>query len=228
MAFLSASPAQMVQRRAPHSPGFRLRLAAAAESGAGFPTPLACCWRPASAMPSPFMPVRSISMPWGGGRKRPDPESDPGASRSYFLQLVSQRPFVPVNERVITQFGKQWTQPGKMVSNGPYKLASWVVNERIEAERNPSTGMTPIPGSAGDLPAARFPAWGAAALRSREIQLTNKVALEYHQKTMQEAPERIWGLPLLGTYLYTFNLNLPELQDVRVRRRSPWPLIATC
>ena len=44
------------------------------------------------------------------------------------------------------------------------------------------------------------------------------MALEYYQKTMQEAPERIWGLPLLGTYLYTFNLNRPELQDVRVRQ----------
>ena len=42
--------------------------AAAAESGAG--PPLACCWRPASPMPSPFMPVRSISMPWGWRRKR--------------------------------------------------------------------------------------------------------------------------------------------------------------
>src|SRR5690606_33051895 len=28
----------------------------------------------------------------------------------------------------------------------------------------------------------------------------------------------IWGLPLLGTYLYTFNLRRPELQDVRVRQ----------
>ena len=31
--------------------------------------PLACCWRPASTMPSPFMPVRSISMPWGWRQK---------------------------------------------------------------------------------------------------------------------------------------------------------------
>ena len=54
----------------------------------------------------------------------------------YFLQLISQRPFVPVNERAIAQFGKQWTQPGKMVSNGPYRLVNWVPNERIEAERN--------------------------------------------------------------------------------------------
>ncbi|MFM5290123.1 peptide ABC transporter substrate-binding protein [Aeromonas caviae] len=137
----------------------------------------------------------------------------------YFLQLVSQRPFVPVNERVITQFGKQWTQPGKMVSNGPYKLASWVVNERIEAERNPQywddahtriQRVTYLPLASQHGERLRYEAG--------EIQLTNKVALEYYQKTMQEAPERIWGLPLLGTYLYTFNLNLPELQDVRVRQ----------
>lgn len=137
----------------------------------------------------------------------------------YFLQLVSQRPFVPVNERVIAQFGKQWTQPGKMVSNGPYKLASWVVNERIEAERNPQywddahtriQRVTYLPLASQHGERLRYEAG--------EIQLTNKVALEYYQKTMQEAPERIWGLPLLGTYLYTFNLNRPELQDVRVRQ----------
>ncbi len=137
----------------------------------------------------------------------------------YFLQLVSQRPFVPVNERVIAQFGKQWTQPGKMVSNGPYKLASWVVNKRIEAERNPQywddahtriQRVTYLPLASQHGERLRYEAG--------EIQLTNKVALEYYQKTMQEAPERIWGLPLLGTYLYTFNLNRPELQDVRVRQ----------
>lgn len=54
----------------------------------------------------------------------------------YFLQLISQRPFVPVNQKAVSQFGKQWTQPGKLVSNGAYKLVNWVPNERIEAERN--------------------------------------------------------------------------------------------
>lgn len=44
------------------------------------------------------------------------------------------------------------------------------------------------------------------------------MALEYYQKTREATPERIWGLPLLGTYLYTFNLRRPELQDVRVRQ----------
>lgn len=137
----------------------------------------------------------------------------------YFLQLISQRPFVPVNERTIAQFGKQWTQPGKMVSNGPYRLVNWVPNERIEAERNVQywddahtriQRVTYLPLASQHAERLRYEAG--------EIQLTNRVALEYYQKTMAETPERIWGLPLLGTYLYTFNLRRPELQDVRVRQ----------
>lgn len=137
----------------------------------------------------------------------------------YFLQLVSQRPFVPVNEQAITRFGKEWTQPGKLVSNGAYKLVTWAPNERIEAERNIHywddlhtriKRVTYLPLSSQHAERLRYEAG--------EIQLTNKVALEYYQKTKQTTPERIWGLPLLGTYLYTFNLRRPELQDVRVRQ----------
>ncbi|WP_219592735.1 peptide ABC transporter substrate-binding protein [Aeromonas salmonicida] len=137
----------------------------------------------------------------------------------YFLQLVSQRPFVPVNEQAITRFGKEWTQPSKLVSNGAYKLVNWAPNERIEAERNIHywddlhtriKRVTYLPLSSQHAERLRYEAG--------EIQLTNKVALEYYQKTKQTTPERIWGLPLLGTYLYTFNLRRPELQDVRVRQ----------
>lgn len=137
----------------------------------------------------------------------------------YFLQLISQRPFVPVNRRAIEQFGKQWTQPGKLVSNGAYKLVNWVPNERIEAERNAQywddahtriQRVTYLPLASQHAERLRYEAG--------EIQLTNKVALEYYQKTRAETPERIWGLPLLGTYLYSFNLRRPELQDVRVRQ----------
>lgn len=137
----------------------------------------------------------------------------------YFLQLVSQRPFVPVNEQAITRFGKEWTQPSKLVSNGAYQLVNWAPNERIEAERNIHywddlhtriKRVTYLPLSSQHAERLRYEAG--------EIQLTNKVALEYYQKTKQTTPERIWGLPLLGTYLYTFNLRRPELQDVRVRQ----------
>ncbi|MGL6349787.1 MAG: peptide ABC transporter substrate-binding protein [Aeromonas sp.] len=137
----------------------------------------------------------------------------------YFLQLISQRPFVPVNQKAIARYGKQWTEPGKLVSNGAYRLVAWIPNERVEAERNDHywddrhsriQRVTYLPLASPDAERLRYEAG--------EIQLTNRVSLDYYQKIKQEAPQRLWGLPLFGTYLYTFNLKRPELQDVRVRR----------
>jgi oligopeptide transport system substrate-binding protein len=137
----------------------------------------------------------------------------------YFLQLISQRPFVPVPRQVIAEFGKGWTQPAHLVSNGAYRLTSWVMNERLEAERNPAywdNGHTRID-RVTYLPLA---SQHAERLRyeAGEIQLTNRVAQDYYARIKATVPERLWGLPLLGTYLYSFNMNKPELQDVRVRQ----------
>ena len=35
-----------------------------------------------------------------------------------------------------------WTQPGNLVSNGPFRLKSWRVNHHVELERNPSRTPT--------------------------------------------------------------------------------------
>lgn len=137
----------------------------------------------------------------------------------YLLQIISQRPFVPVNPRAITLFGKQWTEPGKLVSNGAYRLASWVKNERVDAERNIHywdhlhtriERVTYLPLTSQYAEQLRYEAG--------EIQLTNRVSPGYYQKMKLGSPERLFGLPLFGTYLYTFNLKRPELQDVRVRQ----------
>ncbi|MFB2866106.1 peptide ABC transporter substrate-binding protein [Aeromonas sp. MdU4] len=137
----------------------------------------------------------------------------------YFLQLISQRPFVPVNQRAIAKFGKQWTEPGKLVSNGAYRLTNWTPNERIEAERNIHywddlhtriERVTYLPVTSQHAERLRYEAG--------EIQLTNKVSLDYYQKMKREAPERLWGSSLFGTYLYVFNMRRPELQDIRVRQ----------
>ncbi|MFQ2194155.1 peptide ABC transporter substrate-binding protein [Aeromonas jandaei] len=137
----------------------------------------------------------------------------------YFLQLISQLPFVPVNQQAIARFGKQWTEPGKLVSNGAYRLANRVTNERLEAERNSNywndrhtriQRVTYLPIASQHAERLRYEAG--------EIQLTNRVSPDYYQKMKQSDPLRVWGSPLLGTYLYTFNMRRPELQDVRVRQ----------
>lgn len=46
-------------------------------------------------------------------------------------------PVLPVNRKVVEQYGKNWTQPAHFVGNGAFRLSQWVVNEKVVVERNP-------------------------------------------------------------------------------------------
>ncbi|MGL5598211.1 MAG: peptide ABC transporter substrate-binding protein [Aeromonas sp.] len=137
----------------------------------------------------------------------------------YFLQLISQGPFVPVNQKAIARFGKQWTAPGNLVSNGAYRLVSRVPNERLDAQRNSQywndrhthiERVTYLPIASPSVERARY--------QAGEIQLTHQISRNDYPQLKHDVPKRLWGLPLFGTYFYAFNLKRQELQDVRVRQ----------
>jgi oligopeptide transport system substrate-binding protein len=43
----------------------------------------------------------------------------------------------PVHKASLEKNGKDWTKPGKLVSNGAYVLKDWQVNNRVVIEKNP-------------------------------------------------------------------------------------------
>src|SRR5437867_6700818 len=59
-------------------------------------------------------------------------------SAPYFAQLVCLNLFYPVHRPTIEKFGREWTKPGNLVGNGPYRLTSWKVGDRKVFEKNPS------------------------------------------------------------------------------------------
>ena len=46
--------------------------------------------------------------------------------------------YLPQPRAAVEKFGKDWTKPGNMVSNGAYVLKDWQVNSKIVIEKNPS------------------------------------------------------------------------------------------
>ncbi len=54
----------------------------------------------------------------------------------YFVWFVATPHYAPVPRWVYEKYGKQWTRPEHIVSNGPYVLAEWAVRDRIVLERN--------------------------------------------------------------------------------------------
>jgi oligopeptide transport system substrate-binding protein len=55
----------------------------------------------------------------------------------YLPQLLMHQSFYPAPKHVVERYGDAWVQPGKYVSNGPYKLVSWRLGDRIQAVKNP-------------------------------------------------------------------------------------------
>jgi oligopeptide transport system substrate-binding protein len=55
----------------------------------------------------------------------------------YLPDLLTNPYLVPVYEPAVKQWGDAWTQPGHMVSNGPYILTERVLNGHITLEKNP-------------------------------------------------------------------------------------------
>lgn len=137
----------------------------------------------------------------------------------YFYKLLVHSSMSPVPKAVVEKFGEKWTQPANIVSNGAYKLKSWVVNERIVLERNTNywdnaktviNEVTYLPISSEVTDVNRY--------RSGEIDMTyNNMPIELFQKLKKEIPKEVHVDPYLCTYYYEINNQKAPFNDPRVR-----------
>ena len=55
----------------------------------------------------------------------------------YLPELTKHQSFFPAPKHVVEKYGDAWVQPGRYVSNGPFKLVSWKLGDRVTVEKNP-------------------------------------------------------------------------------------------
>lgn len=59
-------------------------------------------------------------------------------SVSFFPSMLAHHATYPLRKDNLAKFGDKWTEPGNIVTLGPYKLAKWEHDEAILLERNES------------------------------------------------------------------------------------------
>ena len=139
------------------------------------------------------------------------------APTPYFLDLTSFMTYLPVNRKCVETYGNHWTRPEHIVTNGPFLLSVWRLNEKIRLVKNP-----------------RY--WDARNVRVRTI---DALAVESRNTAFNlyatGAADLITAVPLplidllrtrpdfhssaaLTTYFYRFNVTRPPLDDARVRK----------
>jgi oligopeptide transport system substrate-binding protein len=136
---------------------------------------------------------------------------------AYFLDLTSFYTLFPVPRWAIEAHGKDWVKPGKIVSNGAFRLATWVPQKELVLEQNPQH-------------------WDAAAVKLQKALFipTDDINTAFKQFLAGESdwiptvpPAQIdaaksrpeyYVTPYLGTYYFRFNVTKPPVNDLRVRK----------
>lgn len=136
-----------------------------------------------------------------------------------FLAMLAHPSLVPIDKVLVGRFGDKWTKPEHIVSSGAYKLSTWVVNERIVAERNPRywdnahtviNRVTYLPVSSEAADVNRY--------KAGEIDIVYTVPVNQFARLKKTLGSQLDVSPQLATYYYEFNTSRAPFNDARVRK----------
>ena len=140
----------------------------------------------------------------------------------YFVSLMSFYTFMPVKKEAVEATGGEeglWAvTPELTVSNGPFKLTEYTIGEGLKLEFNDNywnkkeTGLAVI-----NVKFINDANTAYQAYQAGELDFVPSVPTAEVPKLIAEDPN-FYVFPLLGTYYYSFNLDLDIWSDARVRR----------
>jgi ABC-type oligopeptide transport system substrate-binding subunit len=57
--------------------------------------------------------------------------------QAWFMQQLSHTSFIPVNKAAVDKWGDKWTEPGHIVTDGPFMLKQWKHDASLTLVKNP-------------------------------------------------------------------------------------------
>ncbi len=138
---------------------------------------------------------------------------------AYFLDLTSFYTLYPAPRWAIEAHGRDWVKPGTIVSNGPFRLVSWVPQNVLVLEKNPQH-------------------WDAGRVKLQQVSFlpTENVNTAFTQFLAGESDwvpqvptsrldavrgrREFYASPYLGTYFFRVNVTKPPLNDL-ARAQGP-------
>ncbi|EWY39256.1 peptide ABC transporter substrate-binding protein [Skermanella stibiiresistens SB22] len=137
----------------------------------------------------------------------------------YFLQMLMHHSAYPVPQTAIEKFGREWTRPGNIVSNGAYTIQEWVPQGHIKAVKNPryrdaadvqidTVFYYPVEEYGTEL----------KQFRAGELHTTYDVPQELIPSLEKDMAGQFRNSPYFGTYYYGINVTRePFKSDTKLR-----------
>jgi oligopeptide transport system substrate-binding protein len=145
----------------------------------------------------------------------------------WFISQVAHVSFLPVHRATVETFGRSWTEPGNIVTNGPYRLTDWKHDESITLTKwqhwRGADGVH-VERIAGRI--IRNAATALAAFEAGELDacLAKACIPTDEIERLQERDAYLRSPSLLTRYL---GLNLTTIPDLNQRRALAFALDRT-
>lgn len=140
----------------------------------------------------------------------------------YFPHLLANPVTFPIPRHALAAHGAAWTEPGRLVANGPYLLADWQRGAQMTLVRNPhyharfSGNVARVELALEQDAATLMAAYEADDLDV--VQLDYRFSLAERHALRQRYAGDLASAPRFATWFLGFDPTCPPLDDVRVRR----------
>lgn len=132
----------------------------------------------------------------------------------YLLALLTHPSTFPVHPGSLETHGDAFARPGRLVSNGAYRLDAWVPGSLVSLRRNEhywNNGATAI--DAVNYHVLVQDTSELNRYRAGELHITSTVPPDSFAQVRAEYGDQLRVAPYLGVYYYGFNLAKPPFRD---------------
>lgn len=144
----------------------------------------------------------------------------------FLTEITKHYTWYPVPKHVVLRFGEintafssQWTRPGNLVSNGPFKLKIWRTNHVLEVEKNPLYWDA----DAVALDGVRYLPINNYYTETRmfgddQLHITYTVPSELIPMAKEKYPDQLRQEPYVGVRFLRVNTRNKPFDNPKVRR----------
>lgn len=137
---------------------------------------------------------------------------------AYFLYLTAFCPTFPQRKDVIERFGDRWTDPDKIVSNGPFLLDRWQHEYKIELKANPNFFEGPPTLNRIKMFMVPEQSTAFALYENDELDYVDNRSFSTADVERFKNSSEYRNVPLLRATYLGFNVTKKPFTDVRVRK----------
>ncbi|MFC6276262.1 peptide ABC transporter substrate-binding protein [Psittacicella hinzii] len=136
----------------------------------------------------------------------------------WLLDTVSLLPTAPVRKDIIEKYGRSWTKPENIVSNGPFKLVSNKFNEALQFNlRNDYWDRKNI--YITQINYEVLPKGQSSYLKYLAGEFyTARIPAQYFNQVLEQRPNEMIAEPYPSTYALVLNTRLEKLSNPEVRQ----------